>query len=563
MRYEEWKRSEMANGMERRNKEQEEKKDRKNKEQEQQKIELERRKKEEQDRGRLEQEKLNLEKIKKKEEEKLKYDRKKASVEKLKMRADREFKSTNYNKAAADYSEAIRLSECNGLPTVVLHNNRAACYLQLGNFNKTIEDCKVTLQSEPQNYKAQMRYLRSCINLGKIIEGKEFTKTLDKSDKKTSSMITELNDIEILTTEARVALDKNLFEKALTKICDGLNLSTHNSSFLIMKAECLVKCPDHNSSEAQTILNEIKKQDSSCINKPGYRFVSGLCLYYQADLDRAVGEFNRVKNKIEETSVWLIKAIEMNRVLETLNEVLKSNQKIDLPKALSKCDDGLSVDPSNESYSVKMLYLRALINLKFEQLDASIKDLSKALEIDKRNCSCLFKRGSVYFQMNKHEEAIDDLQKSYDLNPTSEARTKIEEVKKAKKIFGNINQTKQRTYYEILGVETSSSSEQIRKAYRTKAREFHPDKHAQASGNTQKLMEAEMKLISAANQCLSDPRKRLEYDQTLEIMADNDFDSDEYDQDNYNDFDNFDAIRLFMFEHLLRTGAFFHQRDNW
>jgi len=59
-------------------------------------------------------------------------------------------------------------------------------------------------------------------------------------------------------------------------------------------------------------------------------------------------------------------------------------------------------------------------------------------------------------------------------------------------------------YYDILGVSKSASSDEIKKAYRKKALEHHPDR-----GGDQ----AEFKKINEAYQILSDPQKRTQYDQ--------------------------------------------------
>lgn len=62
-------------------------------------------------------------------------------------------------------------------------------------------------------------------------------------------------------------------------------------------------------------------------------------------------------------------------------------------------------------------------------------------------------------------------------------------------------------FYKILGVERSAEEKEIKKAYRKKAREFHPD------ANAGKDAEARFKEISEAYQVLSDKDKRALYDQ--------------------------------------------------
>jgi len=63
-------------------------------------------------------------------------------------------------------------------------------------------------------------------------------------------------------------------------------------------------------------------------------------------------------------------------------------------------------------------------------------------------------------------------------------------------------------FYEILGVTKSASTEEIKKAYRKKAIEFHPDKNP---GN--KEAEEKFKLAAEAYEVLSDADKKAKYDQ--------------------------------------------------
>ena len=66
--------------------------------------------------------------------------------------------------------------------------------------------------------------------------------------------------------------------------------------------------------------------------------------------------------------------------------------------------------------------------------------------------------------------------------------------------------TTKRDYYEVLGVGRGSSSEEIKRAYRRLARQYHPDVNKEAGS------EAKFKEINEAYEVLSDGRKRAVYD---------------------------------------------------
>src|SRR6202171_1584692 len=63
-------------------------------------------------------------------------------------------------------------------------------------------------------------------------------------------------------------------------------------------------------------------------------------------------------------------------------------------------------------------------------------------------------------------------------------------------------------FYNVLGVTSSASQDEIKKAYRKLAKKYHPDANASDAKAAERFKE-----ISEANNVLSDPEKRKQYDE--------------------------------------------------
>lgn len=99
-------------------------------------------------------------------------------------------------------------------------------------------------------------------------------------------------------------------------------------------------------------------------------------------------------------------------------------------------------------------------------------------------------------------------------------------------------------YYEILGVSKSSSSEEIKQAYKKLAKQHHPDRGGDSNFFSQ---------INAAYDVLKDPVKKQEYDNSFQrrYTTTNNFNQNEFDFNFFND----------LFEKTFRNYSVHTNRD--
>lgn len=183
------------------------------------------------------------------------------------------------------------------------------------------------------------------------------------------------------------------------------------------------------------------------------------------------------------------------------NKLLKEENYREASEYYSKA---LEVSP-NIKVVPKLLYFRALAKSKlgFASIRDAINDCTRSMT-DATLSKVLHLRGQCYLTLRNFRKSIEDFETLFKMEKSKDVENLLKEARL------RLMRSQSKNYYDILEVKKSASQADIKKAYRNLALIHHPDKHS----DDDKLEQQEIfKRISAANDVLSNQRKRAAYDE--------------------------------------------------
>lgn len=144
---------------------------------------------------------------------------------------------------------------------------------------------------------------------------------------------------------------------------------------------------------------------------------------------------------------------------------------------------------------------------RLKRTQKAIQSCSEALKLDENNIECLCHRAEAYLQAEDYEAAVRDYSKAQEASGGQPSQRVRQGLEKAHRL---LQQSKKKDYYKVLGVSRDADQRTIKKAYRKKAIEYHPDKF---QGGSRDDAEKKMADINAAYEVLSNPDLKEKYDQ--------------------------------------------------
>jgi DnaJ family protein C protein 7 len=426
----------------------------------------------------------------------------------LKEQGNAQFKNNNYAAAADYYTRGIQLNQ----HEPVLYSNRGTCMKLLGKYKEAINDYNKAIQLNPKNTKNLRKLSTVYILLGDFGHAQLLLEKCCNLETSDSSHTYELNKVKKMVEEYDKVNEK--FNEKKWDDCEEKSKKLLEDAPHFIELQKIYIQTLLELCKFKEVIDYINNKINSDVKYKNWEFNYFLskAYYFKGDYDLAKNEINKLlKQGITEEKLTKLK-----QHVETINDSkIKANNLFKEGKydeAINEYTKLLEFDPENKNFISIILTNRALCYKKQGKNMEAMKDADDAIQNNPNYSTAYIRRALIYEEFKMFDDAKADLSKAKELDPSNP------------KIEGYINeanqkadQSKNRDYYKILGIDRNASPDEIKKAYRKLALKYHPDRNSE-SEQSKKIAQRKFEDVSDAYSVLSDPKKKQMFDQGIDPL---------------------------------------------
>eukprot|EP01120_Amphizonella_sp_Union-15-10_P008849 TRINITY_DN3266_c0_g1_i2.p1 TRINITY_DN3266_c0_g1~~TRINITY_DN3266_c0_g1_i2.p1 ORF type:complete len:469 (-),score=123.50 TRINITY_DN3266_c0_g1_i2:82-1488(-) len=416
----------------------------------------------------------------------------KTPEESLKL-GDQAFLNRKYEEAENFYSDAI-MSDSNNYMAFF---KRASVYVERRKYREALQDLTQSLSNNPQYYRAYVRRAKVHLDLGNFKQAKIDLDTFlaaKPGDKEATKLLTSLEEANSLYARIREQTDLKTKNDLIEKLLD---ISPLMSEARLTKADI----------QFQNKIYQSVLELTAAIIKFDFRNVAAILLRGKAI--KRIGDEKTALNHFKLCSQYESESKECKMEYEALENFLKDFEEAknlvetNPAESLKLLESCFKYDPDWDVINIQLYLVRCKAYLKLERAGEAERACSRVIEMDESNVDGWINRAEAKILIEDYEAAIRDYEKA---NELSRNNGNIQEgLNRARRL---LKMSQRKDYYKILGLPKTATVKEVRKAYRTLALQYHPDKNP----DNKDVATARFKDISEAYGVLADEEKKGKYD---------------------------------------------------
>ncbi|XP_062239685.1 dnaJ homolog subfamily C member 3b [Platichthys flesus] len=380
---------------------------------------------------------------------------------------------------------------------------RAAVFLALGKSKSALPDLTRAIQLKPDFLAARLQRGNILLKQGSTQEALEdFEAVLQRSPDHEEAHIQfqNANELEELQEAAQAAYHQGDYNAAINELERVIELSPWDPESRELRAECYIRMGEPQKA-IQDLTPTVRLRND---NRAAFLKLS--LLHYSLgehhDSLNHIRECLRLDQDDKECFSHYKQVKKLSKQLDAAEELIHMER---YQEAIDKYESVMKTEPNIVYYTnlakERICFCLVKIKLAPEAIDAC----SEAHQRTPRNTNVLRDRAEAFILNQDYEKAVEDYQEAREFDSESnEIREGLERAQKLLKL------SRKRDYYKILGVSRSANKQEIIKAYRKLAQQWHPDNFQL---ETEKK-EAEKRFIeiASAKEVLTDPEMRQKFD---------------------------------------------------
>lgn len=457
----------------------------------------------------------------------------------LKVEANGKFESKHYKEAQSLYSKAIQVLQPflsdPSVPALLatLYSNRAAAYLQLQSFTSCLDDCRLIIQQgwDPSNLKVYVRACRACIQLGDLIQAQHFLQFGFQEHPGNSTLNKEKQTVQYLVeleVKAQQELQSRQYGSAKSRFGNLLMEAPSAVPFLLGAAQA-----DLGLGLTDSCLRMTKRVLLQHAQNPMGCWIRGQAVFLMGDakvgiqllqealrLDPDSTTFKQSYKQAKQVQEWLTLAQQalfsrkFQTAIDHLTQCLEAYQPT-ITTSTNTSTSGRSALPSKCALYATLYTQRAEAYLRLKQYANALKDCALVTYAQEDHVPAWLIRFQAHHGLGEHaivlEQVGDLLQKWPQDHRLRQAYERADFLHRKEKRLD---------YYQLLGIPSIASEIEIKKAYKRKALELHPDKVPPGSSSEiQQQAQKRFQQLGEALEILTDDFQRRLYDEGYDPEA--------------------------------------------
>ncbi|XP_017911925.1 PREDICTED: dnaJ homolog subfamily C member 3 isoform X2 [Capra hircus] len=388
----------------------------------------------------------------------------------------------------------------------IAYYRRATVFLAMGKSKAALPDLTKVIELKMDFTAARLQRGHLLLKQGKLDEAEDDFKKVLKSnpseneEREAQSQLVKSDEMQRLRSQALDAFESSDFAAAITFLDKILEVCVWDAELRELRAECFIK-----EGEPRKAISDLKAS-SKLKNDNTEAFYKISTLYYElGDHELSLSEVReclKLDQDHKRCFAHYKQVKKLNKLIESAEELIKDGRYTD---AISKYESVMKTEPDVHEYTIRSKERICHCFSKDEKPVEAIRVCSEVLQVEPDNVNALKDRAEAYLIEEMYDEAIQDYETAQEHNENDQQIR--EGLEKAQRL---LKQSQRRDYYKILGVKRNAKKQEIIKAYRKLALQWHPDNFQ----NEEEKKKAEKKFIdiAAAKEVLSDPEMRKKFD---------------------------------------------------